>query len=59
MANKSGIHIKKANRGKLTATSKKTGKSFEELSHSKNKLTAARGRFALAAKKWKHPKKSK
>lgn len=24
-----GIHIKKKNRGKLTATSKKTGKSFE------------------------------
>lgn len=38
-----GIHIKKKNRGKLTATSKKTGKSFEQLKHSKNPLTRKKG----------------
>lgn len=47
-----GIHIKKKNRGKLTATSKKTGKSFEQLKHSKNPLTRKRATFAINARKW-------
>lgn len=38
-----GIHIKKKNRGKLTATSKKTGKSFEQLKHSKKSFNQKKG----------------
>ena len=34
-----GIHIKKKNRGKFNALKKRTGKSTEELTHSKNPLT--------------------
>lgn len=33
-----GIHIKKENRGKFNALKKRTGKSTEELTHSKNPL---------------------
>lgn len=51
---KSGIHIKKKNIGKFTATKKATGKSTEELTHSKNSLTRKRAVFAQNAKKWKH-----
>lgn len=50
----SGIHIKPENRGKFTATKKKTGKSTEELTHSKNPLTRKRAVFAQNARKWHH-----
>ena len=48
-----GIHIKKKNRGKFNALKKRTGKSTEELTHSKNPLTRKRAIFAQNAKKWK------
>ncbi|MEE3413834.1 MAG: hypothetical protein VZR53_00495 [Prevotella sp.] len=51
---KSPIHINPANRGKFNATKKRTGKSTEELAHSKNPLTRKRAIFALNARKWKH-----
>ena len=51
---KSGIYINPANRGKFNATKKRTGKTTEELSHSKNPLTRKRAQFALNARKWKH-----
>jgi hypothetical protein len=38
----SGIHIKPENKGKFTATKKSTGKSTEELTHSKNPVTKKR-----------------
>lgn len=38
-----GIHIKKENRGKFNALKKRTGKSTEELTHSKNPLTRRSG----------------
>ena len=47
-----GIHIKPENKGKFTATKKRTGKSTEELKHSKNPLTRKRAVFAQNAKKW-------
>jgi len=50
--NKSGIHIKPENKGKFTATKKKTGKTTEELKHSKNPLTRKRATFAENAKHW-------
>ena len=50
----SGIHIDPKNKGKFTATKKATGKSTEELTHSKNPLTRKRAIFAQNAKKWKH-----
>ena len=40
------IHIKPANRGKFNATKKRTGKTTEELTHSKNPLTRKRAIFA-------------
>lgn len=49
-----GIHINPKNKGKLTATAKRTGKSFSELAHSKNPLTRKRAIFALNARKWRH-----
>ncbi len=55
--NEEGIHIKEKNKGKFTATKKKTGKSTEELTHSKNPLTRKRAIFAQNAKKWHHKKK--
>ena len=54
-----GIHIKKKNRGKFNALKKRTGKTTEELTHSKNPLTRKRAIFAQNAKKWKHKKKKK
>lgn len=48
------IHIKKKNRGKFTATKKRTGKTTEELTHSKNPLTRKRAIFAQNARKWNH-----
>lgn len=54
---KSGIHIDPENEGKFNATKKRTGKSTEELTHSKNPLTRKRAQFALNASKWNHKKK--
>ncbi len=54
---KSGIHIKEKNKGKFTATKKRTGKSTEELTHSKNPLTRKRAVFAQNCKKWNRKKK--
>ena len=51
---KSGIHINPANKGKFNATKKATGKSTEELTHSKNPVTKKRAIFAQNAAKWKH-----
>ena len=51
---KNSIHIKKKNRGKFNALKKRTGKSTEELTHSKNPLTRKRAVFAQNAKKWSH-----
>ena len=51
---KSGIHIDPENKGKFTATKKRTGKSTSELLHSPNKKTRARANFARMAKRgWK------
>lgn len=51
------INIKPENKGKFTATKKRTGKSTEELTHSKNPITKKRAIFAQNAKKWSHKKK--
>jgi hypothetical protein len=51
---KQPIHIKKANKGKFNALKKRTGKTTEELTHSKNPLTRKRAIFAQNAAKWKH-----
>lgn len=48
------IHIKSGNKGKFTETKKRTGKTTEELTHSKNPLTRKRAIFAQNAAKWKH-----
>ena len=51
---KSGIHIDPKNKGKFTATKKRTGKSTSELLDSPNKKTRARANFARMAKRgWK------
>lgn len=53
------IEIKPENKGKFTATKKATGKSTEELTHSKNPLTRKRANFAKMAKRhWKPLKDS-
>lgn len=49
---KSGIHINPKNKGKFTATKEKTGKTTEELTHSKNPITRKRAIFAQNAAKW-------
>ena len=46
------IHINPENKGKFTATKKRTGKTTEELKHSKNPLTRKRAVFAENARKW-------
>jgi hypothetical protein len=52
------IDIDPKNKGKFTATKKATGKSTEELTHSKNPLTRKRANFAKMAKRhWKPLKK--
>ena len=51
-AGKDAIRINPRNRGKFTETMKRTGKTAEELSHSKNPLTRKRAIFALNARKW-------
>ena len=48
------INIKPENKGKFTATKKRTGKSTEELTHSKNPLTRKRAIFAQNAAHWHH-----
>ena len=48
------IHINPANREKFNATKKRTGKTTEELTHSKNPLTRKRAIFAQNASHWKH-----
>lgn len=50
---KDGIKIDPKNKGKFNATKERTGKSTEELKHSKNPLTRKRAVFADNAKKWK------
>ncbi len=55
----SGIYIKPENKGKFTATKKATGKTTEELTHSKNPVTKKRAIFAQNAAKWKHEDGSK
>jgi hypothetical protein len=54
-----GINIDPKNKGKFTKTQKESGKSTEELCHSKNPLTRKRANFAKMAKRhWKPLKKS-
>ena len=50
------IHIKPENRGKFNALKKRTGKTTEELTHSKNPLTRKRAIFAQNAARWSHKK---
>ena len=50
------IHIKPENKGKFTETKRRTGKTTEELTHSKNPITRKRAIFAQNAKKWNHKK---
>ena len=47
------------NKGKFNDTKKRTGKSTEELTHSKNPLTRKRAIFAQNAAKWNKGKKKK
>lgn len=54
LATGGSIHINPANRGKFNATKKRTGKTTEELTHSKNPLTRKRAIFAQNAAKWHH-----
>lgn len=54
---KSKIHIKPENRGKFNALKRRTGKTTEELTHSKNPLTRKRAIFAQNAAKWNKGKK--
>lgn len=56
---KNTIHIKKKNKGKFNALKKRTGKSTEELTHSKNPLTRKRAIFSQNAKKWHHKGRKK
>lgn len=56
---KSSIHIDPENKGKFTATKERTGKSTEELTHSKNPLTRKRANFARMAKRGWKPLKNK
>lgn len=51
------IYIKPENRGKFTETKKRTGKTTEELTHSKNPLTRRRAVFAQNVKRWNKKKK--
>lgn len=51
------INIKPENKGKFTQTKKRTDKSTEELTHSKNPLTRKRAIFAQNSQKWHHNKK--
>lgn len=53
------IYIKPENRGKFNALKRRTGKTTEELTHSKNPLTRKRAIFAQNAAKWNKGKKKK
>lgn len=53
-ANGGHIYIKPENRGKFNATKARTGKTTEELTHSKNPLTRKRAIFAQNAARWSH-----
>jgi hypothetical protein len=46
------IHINPENKGKFNETKRRTGKTTEELTHSKNPLTRKRAIFAQNAAKW-------
>lgn len=48
------IYINPANKGKFNDTKKRTGKTTEQLAHSKNPLTRKRAIFALNSRKFKH-----
>lgn len=50
---KNPIHINPANRGKFNALKKRTGKTTEQLTHSKNPLTRKRAIFSQNAAKWR------
>lgn len=56
----SGIHIKKKNEGKFTASAKKVDESVQEHAHNvvnnpnATTLQKKRAQFAINAKKWKH-----
>lgn len=52
MKNGAKIYIKPKNRGKFNATKKKTGKTTEELTHSKNPVTRKRAIFSQNTAKW-------
>lgn len=54
---KQPIHIKKKNRGKFNELKKRTGKTTEELTHSKNPLTRKRAIFAQNSSHFNHNKK--
>lgn len=56
-ARKSKIKIKKKNRGKFTATKRRTGKTTAQLRKSKNPLTRKRAVFAANAKAWAKKRK--
>lgn len=51
------IHINPKNKGKFNATKKRTGKTTEQLTHSKNKKTRMRAIFAQNAARWNHKKR--
>lgn len=51
------IEIDPKNKGKFNATKKRTGKSTEELTHSKNPLTRKRAIFAQNMAKIRNKKK--
>ena len=50
------IHINPANKGKFNATKKRTGKTTEQLTHSKNPITKKRVIFAQNTAKWNKKK---
>jgi len=54
MKSKSGIHIKESHKGRFTAIKKKTGKTTEQLKHSKSPAVRKMATFAANAAKWKH-----
>lgn len=54
VATEDKIEIDPKNKGKFNETKKRTGKSTEELTHSKNPVTKKRAIFAQNAKKWHH-----
>jgi hypothetical protein len=50
---KGGIKIDPKNKGKFNALKKRTGKTTQQLLHSKNPLTRKRANFAKNSRKWK------